>query len=291
MKGGEREMKGKSKFIGLCICVCVMLSFTTAFAAEVIKPRPMPLPKDPRPPVIDLKGGNCPQLIFVTTSLPAGTVSLDYKVQLETSGGKPPLKFDIDSGTLPKGLELSKSGLILGKPETAGTFSFLVKVTDTCPQIVYSKQLSLTVNPAALPLSPPPANLPNLKVIIEDQRTEDNYAWSCGKAKRFFYTIAIINESSTMKSPMPKVEFTYSRVSAGKIPTKQSSVGPAGAEAFIPPGGKVTVSETFQGFSDEDRIIIEIKIDPSNEIKESNENDNYIKIDKICSSQGGGSIL
>lgn len=51
-------------------------------------------------------------------SLPDPGVGLHYSQQLTAMGGTSPYTYSLDSGTLPKGLSLSSSGLLSGKPTT-----------------------------------------------------------------------------------------------------------------------------------------------------------------------------
>jgi Putative Ig domain len=52
-------------------------------------------------------------------------------------------------GTLPRGVILSKSGLILGTPKQAGTYTFTVKCLDASHSHKNQgiQQLTLTINP------------------------------------------------------------------------------------------------------------------------------------------------
>jgi hypothetical protein len=66
-------------------------------------------------------------------------------------GGTPPLKWAIDSGNAPPGMTLdSASGKIIGTPVAAGTYSFIVRVTDagTPPQ---TASVNYTLNIDTLP--------------------------------------------------------------------------------------------------------------------------------------------
>jgi hypothetical protein len=71
----------------------------------------------------------------VTHSLPAATIRAKYRVQLRAVGGAIPFGWKIvaKSGTLPKGLTLSTSGLLSGTPvgskKLAHTYTFSVTVT------------------------------------------------------------------------------------------------------------------------------------------------------------------
>jgi hypothetical protein len=72
-------------------------------------------------------------LQITTTSLPPVTEGSPYSTQLNASGGLPPLKWS-RVGRLPKGLTLSKtgvlSGTVLAKKVAPGTYPVSVKVTD-----------------------------------------------------------------------------------------------------------------------------------------------------------------
>jgi len=84
-------------------------------------------------------------LTFNTTSLPAGALGMAYSAQLVAAGGLLPYAFSVQSGSLPPGLSLTPaSGLISGSPTTAGTFSFLAKVTDSSSASA-TAALSITV--------------------------------------------------------------------------------------------------------------------------------------------------
>ncbi len=96
-----------------------------------------------------------PPLTITTASLPAGSVyqkSLGntYSGTLAASGGHPPYKWSIASGSLPTGLKLSKSkGVISGKASFAGTFTFTAKVVDKKvdkTQSTATKVLSITIS-------------------------------------------------------------------------------------------------------------------------------------------------
>jgi hypothetical protein len=70
-------------------------------------------------------------LHVTTSSLPGAQIGVSYSATLGAAGGKPPYKWSLSSGTLPKGLKLTKHGVIKGKPAaTAVSETFTVKVTD-----------------------------------------------------------------------------------------------------------------------------------------------------------------
>jgi len=71
-------------------------------------------------------------LAVTTSSLATGSHGHGYSQFLAASGGNAPYKWSLASGSapLPPGMKLSASGKLGGKPTTAGTWSFTVKVTD-----------------------------------------------------------------------------------------------------------------------------------------------------------------
>ena len=90
---------------------------------------------------------------IATTSLPNGTVGQPYSFQLQLYGGTPPYTVNKygpkGMGVLPRGITLSRSGLISGTPRQAGTFSLVIKCLDMThkhkTQAV--QELTLTIDP------------------------------------------------------------------------------------------------------------------------------------------------
>ncbi len=78
-----------------------------------------------------------PPLTITTTTLPGGSVysksaPATYSATLNATGGNPPYKWKVQSGSLPPGLKLKPTtGIIAGKASIAGNFTFTVKVVDT----------------------------------------------------------------------------------------------------------------------------------------------------------------
>jgi len=106
--------------------------------------------------------------------LPNGSNGVNYSTQVVATGGVPTLIFTVvcpiqgQTNCLPPGLSLNQSGLLIGTPTTAGTYTFSVKVTDRggVQQINQPPPLSATsslftviINPAA-PLSVTTISLP-----------------------------------------------------------------------------------------------------------------------------------
>jgi hypothetical protein len=93
-----------------------------------------------------------------TTELPVATVGVAYSRTLSAAGGKPDFAWLIESGSLPPGLSLAQTGSISGTPATAGTFNFVVRVTDGNADSA-TKALTLIAKPSA-PLTITQTQLP-----------------------------------------------------------------------------------------------------------------------------------
>ncbi len=85
---------------------------------------------------------------IATSDLPDATVAVAYSRTLAAVGGRPEFSWLIESGSLPPGLSLAQAGSISGTPSSAGTFNFVVKLTDANSNSV-TKALTLIVKPAA----------------------------------------------------------------------------------------------------------------------------------------------
>jgi hypothetical protein len=71
------------------------------------------------------------ELAVQTTSLPTAFVRREYRFQLQAEGGVAPVRWEISTGTLPRGLVLSGDGILSGVPGESGQFRFVVTVTDS----------------------------------------------------------------------------------------------------------------------------------------------------------------
>ncbi|MHC4712102.1 MAG: putative Ig domain-containing protein [Planctomycetota bacterium] len=98
---------------------------------------------------------------ITTTSLAAGYVNTAYSKMVAATGGKSPLTWSIDSGSLPSGLSLSSStGEISGKPTATGVSNFTVKATDAAsPSDNDTQALSISVSVTDLQITT--LDLPN----------------------------------------------------------------------------------------------------------------------------------
>jgi hypothetical protein len=82
------------------------------------------------------------------TSLAAGRVGVPYSLQFSGAGGQPPYTWPLSSSSpgLPPGLILNpNTGLLSGTPTAAGTYDFIVELTDSNARFS-DWELSLTIN-------------------------------------------------------------------------------------------------------------------------------------------------
>jgi hypothetical protein len=93
--------------------------------------------------ILDPPGPGTPPSI-TTNSLANGTVDSFYSQTLATIGGTTPYSWTVASGALPPGLVLTNTG-INGTPVTAGTFGFMVQVSDA-NGLTAKRVMSITVN-------------------------------------------------------------------------------------------------------------------------------------------------
>jgi len=100
-------------------------------------------------------GTQCLANVGITTnSLPNGTVGTAYSAVVQASGGCPPYKWALASGSLPAGITLkaatnTTSLSLIGTPTTAATYSFAVKVTGCggrTSQVAYKIAVQATAN-------------------------------------------------------------------------------------------------------------------------------------------------
>ena len=83
---------------------------------------------------------------ITTSTLPNGEVGITYNQTLTADCGVL-ITWSLESGFLPKGLDISTDGTISGTPTTAGTYYFTVKATNLAG--FDTKDLSIVINPGS----------------------------------------------------------------------------------------------------------------------------------------------
>lgn len=85
--------------------------------------------------------------VITVSSLPDGTLGVDYSVALSAEGGVPPYSWSVGpSGGLPGGLVVNSAGILSGRPGTAGTSMLELQVTDAVG-VTGSAVLPITIEP------------------------------------------------------------------------------------------------------------------------------------------------
>jgi PKD repeat protein len=99
-------------------------------------------------------------LAITTSSLPQAMEQAAYSAALSATGGTPPYQFAISAGSLPAGITLTAgNGLLAGTPTQFGIYPFDVTVSDSVSAQA-TVSLSITVQPAVVPLVLTTATLP-----------------------------------------------------------------------------------------------------------------------------------
>lgn len=92
--------------------------------------------------------GDHEDLIITTESLPNGRVGEEYFFGIEVEGDAD--EFRVAAGTLPPGIQLIDSGILLGTPTLAGTYTFTIEVFDLSDGLLLdrtSQGFSLLIEP------------------------------------------------------------------------------------------------------------------------------------------------
>lgn len=84
-----------------------------------------------------------------TQSLPAAVQGEAYREAVVATGGLRPVRFELSAGGLPPGLDL-QNGLLVGAPETVGTFAFTVTASDANLASTF-REYRLTVTEVPIP--------------------------------------------------------------------------------------------------------------------------------------------
>jgi Putative Ig domain len=160
--------------------------------------------------------------ITITPNLPTATASLPYLGTLAVSGGKPPYQFS--STMLPPGLEINDAnGNISGTPNSQGTYSFTVTVTDKPNHDSGQGTFSITVDPkpvVSVTITPATAMLHTYRSLqftaVVNNAQDQSVTWET--------TAGTISSSGLLTAPFVYIN-TPVTVTATSVafPTKQST--------------------------------------------------------------------
>jgi len=106
----------------------------------------------------------------LTGDLTAAVKATAYRATLQAVGGTNPYTWSLAGGTLPAGLSLESTGVIVGTPAATGAADFTVQVIDSASTAATAtKALSLRVIGAALAITP--VSLPHAVVAVPYSQT------------------------------------------------------------------------------------------------------------------------
>ena len=124
----------------------------------------------PRPPPTTT---TVAQLAVDTQSVPAGTAGRPYYAKLSASGGVPPYTWSTPGGGLPRGLGLTRQGVLKGTPTEPGDFPATVVVSDAVSEeataaflFVINAGRTATTTTTAAPLAITTASVPGGSVGV-----------------------------------------------------------------------------------------------------------------------------
>ncbi len=159
-----------------------------------------------------------PALVIVTASPlatgAAGGGQLSFPIQ--AMGGTPPYTFT-SSGKLPPGLTVTPNGLLVGNPTQAGTFMFMVTVTDS-QGIAVTKQFQITFTPAPSLLQVSSSQLNFSALFGGDSPAPQTLVVTSSSLTPVNFTVAL--DSGTTGSAVPRwlsVQMTQGVTPAGLV--------------------------------------------------------------------------
>ena len=85
--------------------------------------------------------------VIVTDSIPEAVKYVPYGTMIQNSNkySKTKVKYILDSGTLPEGMQFMENGELYGVPKEVGTFEFWVRMASTNPDSSMTKKFTLVV--------------------------------------------------------------------------------------------------------------------------------------------------
>jgi len=125
------------------------------------------------------------QVTVTNTSLPFGSVNVNYSAQLTANPVGQPYQWSIIAGNLPAGLNLNaQTGVISGTPTAGGTQTFTVRALSSQQQSG-SKQLSIGILQISTPSPLPGATLNSFYSVtfnVSDGPVQASYFWQVAQS-------------------------------------------------------------------------------------------------------------
>ncbi len=213
---------------------------------------------------------------ILTNSLPSGLLNSAYSQTLKASGGVPPYAWSIHSGALPEGLSLNGlTGKISGTPSKTGTYSLMIKATDSQTSSVM-KAFSIAIKDVDLIVTsvsgPPSAGLGEQVAVTITVRNQGS-----GGSGGFYTSIYL--------SPDPIISTSDRAITTFYV----SPLAPGAQRTY-------TVKPVISSFLTPGSYYIGAIADTGNRVGESNENNNSLagnqifivsKVDIIVTSISG----
>jgi hypothetical protein len=97
-------------------------------------------------------GSGVGQLRIMTSDLPAVTMEREYSTNLQASGGTGGYNWRMVSGQMPFGVQFGTSGMLFGKTNATGNYSFVAEVRDSSGNISQSSLMLVVKQPGLAPL-------------------------------------------------------------------------------------------------------------------------------------------
>ena len=130
-------------------------------------------------------------LRIVTTTLPNGVIGSPYSQSIVVSGGLAPFRYTVTTGSLPAGTIVNSYGMVLGKPTTAGTSTFMVQVADAeQTPMTATQQFTIAVT-ATLPPGPKNAALSGSYAFVATGQTNGASAAGATTSGQMFGSDAV----------------------------------------------------------------------------------------------------
>jgi uncharacterized protein (TIGR03437 family) len=151
-----------------------------------------------------------PSLTITTPTPPQnGIIGTPYSLIFAATGGSSPYTFTLANGNLPDGLTLASSGALTGTPTTANTYNFIIRVTDSPPQIApnqATKQFTLRITAPLTVTTPSPINVTvgsSFAIVNTASGGQTPYQWFVAQGSQLPSWLTLATDGSGFLSGTP----------------------------------------------------------------------------------------